>query len=114
MLINFRYGRRCLKPWRDRKLFFSQELRIEHLRLIPRPVIAKHCYNRVTGTQIAGEADRAGNIDAARTAEAKALFREELEGYIERFRIGNLIGPVDDYAFKVGGDAALADPLRDG
>ena len=65
MMEDFRQGRHGLKPWRNRKPFLPQELRIEHLGLVTRPVIAQDRYDRMTGTEIAGKLDCASNIDPA-------------------------------------------------
>src|SRR5271157_308378 len=104
MLKNLRHRRRGLKPWRNRKLFFSQELRVEHLGLITHPVVAEYGYDGMTGAEIAGEPDGACDIDAARTAKAQAFLGEQAENHVKRFRIGDLIGPVDCDAFEVRGD----------
>src|SRR3546814_3139962 len=48
-----------------------QKNRIEKLRLIPVAVVAEDRDDRMTGTELAREADGAGDIDAAGPAEAE-------------------------------------------
>src|SRR6476661_4360955 len=53
---------------------------------------------------VAGKADGAGNIDAARPAEAKTFLAEQVEQDRQRLGVGDLIGLVDHRTFEIGGD----------
>ena len=64
-------------------------------------------------SQVLGEPDGTGNIDAARSAQAQSFLSGELKHGLYRLRVGDLKRGVNRCAFKVLGDAALADPLRD-
>src|SRR5262245_9632747 len=67
----------------------------------------------MTGAEIAREPDGAGDIDAARSAEAETFLPPEVENDPNGLGILDLVGLVDLGAFEILGDAALADPLGD-
>ena len=67
----------------------------------------------MAGAELAGKADRAGDVDARRTAEQEAFLRHEIEHDRQRLLVGDLVGEIDGRAFQVGGDPALANSLGD-
>ena len=67
----------------------------------------------MTGAHVAREPDRAGHIDAARSAEAQPFLAQQIEDDRQRLGVGDLVGLVDHRTFEIGGDAALADAFGD-
>jgi hypothetical protein len=64
-------------------------------------------------SELSGQPNGAGNVDARRAAETKPLMFEQVEDERDRFFIADLVGVVDGNAFEIGGDAALSDTLGD-
>ncbi len=60
---------RRLEPPRHRQPLPPQEIRVEQLGLIARAAVAEDGHDGVDKPQFPGEADGAGDVDAARTAE---------------------------------------------
>ena len=58
-------------------------------------------------------ADRARDIDAARSAEAQAFVLEQLENQRQRFLVRYLVGVIDRRVFEIGRHAALTDAFGD-
>src|ERR1700754_2140248 len=67
------------EPSRLRQALGFQELRIEQLRLVTRPVVAEHGNDGMAGAELAREPDRAGDVDARRSAETQTFVLEQIE-----------------------------------
>lgn len=83
------------QPSGDRQSFFAQERRIEQLRLIAGAIVAQDGNDGVPGSERLGEADRAGNVDARRTAKNQSLMLGEVEDDFQRLGVGDLVRGVD-------------------
>ncbi len=90
-----------------------EEVGVEKAGLIAGAGVAQDRHDRVAGAEILGEADGAGDVDAAGGAHAKALLGDEVEDDAQRLLVGDEVGGVDGRAFEVLGDAALADAFGD-
>ena len=88
-------------------------MRIEQFRLIAISGIAKDRHDRLAGAELFGEPDRAGHIDAGRTAEAKAFMFEQFVDDGNRFLVRYQIGLVDFGLLDDGGHAAKTDTFGD-
>src|ERR1051325_2114024 len=110
-----RLRRRALsEPVGARKPFFPEKRRIEKLRLVARARVGEDRDHRVAGAAVAREADRAGDVDAARAPEAQSFAFQQRKDQGKSFGVGDLVGVVDGRAFDVLRDAPLADALGDG
>src|SRR5205085_10948656 len=70
-----------LEPVRGRQAFLAQEGRVEKLGLVPRARVGEDRHHRVPGTEVARQADRAGDVDAARAAEHQSFSFHQVEDY---------------------------------
>src|SRR5436190_1678914 len=104
---------RALEPVGAGEPLFLQERRIEQLRLVARARVREDRDDRVSRAEILREADRAGDVDAARAAEAQAFGAQQVEHDRERFRVGDPVGVVDRCTLDVLRHAPLPDSLRD-
>src|SRR5262245_38666720 len=104
----------AVEPLRHRQPLLTQEFGVEQPALVAGAVIGEHRDDRMTGAEIAGEPDGAGDIDAARSAEAETFLTQEVENDRQRLGILDLVGLVDLGGFEILSDAALADPFGDG
>ena len=66
------------------------------------------------GPSSRGETDRAGDVDARRTAEQEPFLHHQIEDDRQRLLVGDLVGEIDWRAFQIGGDPALANAFGDG
>src|SRR4029079_12590837 len=68
----------------------------------------------LAGSELLGEPDRAGDVDAGRAAEAQAFVLEQLVDHRYGFLVRNQEGVVDLRGLDDGRDAAQSDPFGDG
>src|SRR3546814_20874480 len=77
-------------PVRHRQPFFPQEGRIEKLALVAHAAVAEDGDDGMPRPELAGQAQRSGDVDAAGDAEAEALVLQQVEHHWNRLSVGNL------------------------
>src|SRR5688572_22960899 len=80
---------RALEPVGAGESLFLQERRVEQLGLVARARVGEDRDDRVPRTEVFREADRSGDVDAARAAEAQAFGPQQVEHDRERFGVGD-------------------------
>src|ERR1700676_5036461 len=84
-----------LEPLRHRQVLGAHEIRIEQFGLIAVSGIAEHGHDGMTRSYLAGEPDRACDIDAGRAAETKTFVLEQPVNHWHGLLVRNEIGLID-------------------
>src|SRR3974390_161586 len=98
-------NRNSLEPRRGGEIARLEEFRVEELGLIAGARIGKDRDDRVTGSELASQPDRAADIDPRRAAKNKPLLLDEGEYDRQHLGIGDLILPIGREPFEVLGFA---------
>ena len=98
---------------RNRQVVGAQERRVEELRLIAGAVVGEDRHDGVARPEVAGEADRAGDVDARGAAENEPFVLGEVEDQRDRLAVRDDVGAVDADVADDRRGAAEADPFGD-
>src|SRR5438046_8944021 len=96
-----------LQPVGAGQSLLFQESAVEKLRLVARAGVGEDRHHGVPRAEVLRQADRAGDVDAARAAKAQAFLLEETEDQRQGLGAGALVGGIDRRAL-----ANLRDAVR--
>src|SRR5207245_7529669 len=86
---------------------------VEELRLVARAGVGEDRHHGVPRAEVLSQADRAGDVDAARAPQAQAFLLQQIKNQRQSLGVRDLVGVIDRRALDIFRDASLADAFGD-